>query len=138
MGSLGKVDETGLFGHITIDMPESVSRREVLSRLGATGATLATVGLIGRAVYDRGGYDVSHARGERQTRDFTVASRVSEPKFAIAKSTQEIELLVRRAVNALGGMKRFISRGDIVAIKPNIGWDRLPVHAANTNPLRRR
>ena len=33
------------------------------------------------------------------------------------------------------GMKRFVSRGDIVAIKPNIGWDRMPIHAANTNPL---
>jgi uncharacterized protein (DUF362 family) len=35
----------------------------------------------------------------------------------------------------MGGMKRFVSRGDIVAVKPNIGWDRMPVHAANTNPL---
>ncbi len=32
-------------------------------------------------------------------------------------------------------MSRFIARGDVVAVKPNIGWDRLPVHAANTNPL---
>lgn len=32
-------------------------------------------------------------------------------------------------------MTRFVSRGDIVAIKPNIGWDRTPAHAANTNPL---
>ncbi len=26
------------------------------------------------------------------------------------------------------------SRGDIVVVKPNIGWDRMPIHAANTNP----
>jgi uncharacterized protein (DUF362 family) len=39
------------------------------------------------------------------------------------------------AVNALGGMKRFISRGDIVVVKPNIGWDRAPEFAANTNPF---
>ncbi len=31
-------------------------------------------------------------------------------------------------------MKKFISKGDIVVIKPNIGWDRLPEQAANTNP----
>ncbi len=31
-------------------------------------------------------------------------------------------------------MKRFISRGDMVVIKPNIRWNRLPIHAANTNP----
>jgi uncharacterized protein (DUF362 family) len=43
--------------------------------------------------------------------------------------------LVSKAIGALGGMKRFISRGDVVVVKPNIGWDRLPVHAANTNPF---
>ena len=38
------------------------------------------------------------------------------------------------AINEFGGIKRFISRGDVVVIKPNIGWDRLPEQAANTNP----
>ncbi|MCX7857580.1 MAG: DUF362 domain-containing protein [Deltaproteobacteria bacterium] len=42
--------------------------------------------------------------------------------------------LVESAVSALGGMKRFVSRGDIVVVKPNIGWDRPPEMAANTNP----
>jgi uncharacterized protein (DUF362 family) len=40
----------------------------------------------------------------------------------------------RRAVDALGGIRSFISRGDVVVIKPNIGWDRTPEQAANTNP----
>jgi uncharacterized protein (DUF362 family) len=38
------------------------------------------------------------------------------------------------AIDAIGGIRRFISRGDIVVIKPNIAFDRLPEHAANTNP----
>ena len=42
--------------------------------------------------------------------------------------------ITRAAVDSLGGMKRFISRGDVVVIKPNIGWDRTPEYAANTNP----
>jgi uncharacterized protein (DUF362 family) len=42
--------------------------------------------------------------------------------------------ITRAAVDALGGMKRFISRGDVVVIKPNIGWDRTPEYAATTNP----
>jgi uncharacterized protein (DUF362 family) len=41
---------------------------------------------------------------------------------------------VRRAVAALGEMKAFVSRGDIVVLKPNIGWDRTPQQAANTDP----
>jgi len=42
--------------------------------------------------------------------------------------------ITRAAIEAFGGMKKFISKGDIVAVKPNIGWDRLPEQAANTNP----
>ena len=41
---------------------------------------------------------------------------------------------VQAAVEALGGIRRFVSRGDIVVVKPNIGWDRTPEYAANTNP----
>jgi len=42
--------------------------------------------------------------------------------------------LVDAAMKELGGMERFISRGDVVVLKPNIGWDRVPQQAANTNP----
>ena len=42
--------------------------------------------------------------------------------------------LVGRAIDAMGGMARFISRGDTVVIKPNVAWDRLPEQAATTNP----
>ncbi len=42
--------------------------------------------------------------------------------------------LTEQALAALGGMERFVSRGDLVWIKPNIGWNRGPELAANTNP----
>lgn len=42
--------------------------------------------------------------------------------------------LTEQAINALGGMKRFVSRGDVVWVKPNIGWDRKPETGADTNP----
>ena len=41
---------------------------------------------------------------------------------------------VEKAVAALGGMSAFVSRGDVVVVKPNIGWDRTPEYAANTHP----
>ena len=40
----------------------------------------------------------------------------------------------RRAVELLGGMSRFVRPGQRVVVKPNIGWDRSPEQAANTNP----
>lgn len=55
------------------------------------------------------------------------------PALAIARNAEPGQL-VDAAVQALGGMKRFVSRGDRVLVKPNIGWDRKPRLAANTNP----
>jgi len=34
----------------------------------------------------------------------------------------------------LGGVSRFVSRGDYVLVKPNLSWDRSPEYAATTNP----
>jgi len=42
--------------------------------------------------------------------------------------------LTEQAIAALGGMGRFVSRGDVVWLKPNIGWNAAPELAANTNP----
>jgi len=50
------------------------------------------------------------------------------------QADSEARVLVRRAVEEMGGIRRFIARGDVVVIKPNIGWDRTPEQAANTNP----
>ena len=44
------------------------------------------------------------------------------------------EKITKAAIDAIGGITRFISVGDIVVVKPNIGWDRRPEQAANTNP----
>ena len=42
--------------------------------------------------------------------------------------------LTEQAIAGLGGLKRFVGSGDVVWVKPNIGWDRAPEKAANTNP----
>lgn len=38
-------------------------------------------------------------------------------------------------IQELGGIGLFVSKGQKVVIKPNIGWDSVPEMAANTNPL---
>lgn len=48
---------------------------------------------------------------------------------------KDYPLITRKAVAALGGMKRFVKPGNLVVIKPNIGWDRKPEQAADTHPL---
>ncbi len=46
----------------------------------------------------------------------------------------EPEIMFRKAIAEMGGMKNFISKGDKVCVKPNIGWDQPEEMAANTNP----
>ena len=47
---------------------------------------------------------------------------------------EEAKRLTRSSIESLGGMSRFVSRGNTVWVKPNIGWDRRPEQAATTNP----
>ncbi|OGQ95427.1 MAG: cytoplasmic protein [Deltaproteobacteria bacterium RIFOXYD12_FULL_57_12] len=42
--------------------------------------------------------------------------------------------VTRAAIGGLGGISRFIAKGDVVVIKPNMSWDRVPEQAGNTNP----
>jgi uncharacterized protein (DUF362 family) len=39
-----------------------------------------------------------------------------------------------KAIEAMGGMEKFVKKNSVVLIKPNIGWDRSPEQAGNTNP----
>lgn len=42
--------------------------------------------------------------------------------------------MFKKAIAELGGMGRYVKKGQKVVVKPNIGWDRSPELAANTNP----
>ncbi len=46
----------------------------------------------------------------------------------------EPEEMFDKAMEALGGLGKFVSKGQSVLVKPNIGWDAPPERAANTNP----
>ena len=66
-------------------------------------------------------------------KDHRVEKVAGAVEMAIARGP-DAAANVRRAVEAVGGMGRFVKRGEKVVIKPNIGWNRLPEQAANTNP----
>lgn len=115
-------------------MSRTTSRRDVLKRLGAASAVVGASGAAAALLYDRGGLTPGKVRDPGQVRDFRVGADAALPALAIARNETDPRALVRKAIDAIGGMKRFVSRGDVVVVKPNIGWDRAPMHAANTNP----
>lgn len=108
-------------------------RREALLRLlGLGGIGGAGAGL---AVWLR---SESHLPREATVAaprpNFTVPSNASFPEMAVIQG-DDPGAMARRAIEELGSIRRFIGRGDVVVIKPNIAWDRTPEQAANTNPL---
>lgn len=56
------------------------------------------------------------------------------PLVSVAEGT-DYKAITKKAINAVGGMGRFVKAGDVVVVKPNMGWDRSTEFAANTNPL---
>ncbi len=42
--------------------------------------------------------------------------------------------MFRKGIAEMGGMSKFVKKGYKVVVKPNIGWDKKPELAANTNP----
>ena len=112
--------------------PQGMSRREAmlqLLRLGgvAAGATGAAVWLSSKSVRP------VPAAAEQARRDHRTAADPRWPQLTVVQGG-EPRALVQRSLQNLGGISRFISRQDVVVIKPNIAWDRTPEQAANTNP----
>jgi uncharacterized protein (DUF362 family) len=45
-----------------------------------------------------------------------------------------IEVMFERGMGEIGGMGKFVSKGQSVLIKPNMSWDTIPEGGANTSP----
>ena len=57
----------------------------------------------------------------------------STPDLVAVMGGEPVALL-QRALKEMGGIAKYVKKGQNVVIKPNIGWDRAPEFAANTNP----
>ena len=66
---------------------------------------------------------------------FNAASPTSSAAYdLVAVMGGEPEAMFRKAIAELGGMGNFVKKGYKVVVKPNIGWDKEPHLAGNTNP----
>jgi uncharacterized protein (DUF362 family) len=109
-----------------------MDRREFIARVGKATALAAAAGATGILFHDRE-IDASVAPQVRST-EFEVKPRPDLPVIVGARNEDSVAALTM-ALTAIGGIERFIAKGDRVTIKPNVGWDRTPEQAANTNPL---
>lgn len=63
------------------------------------------------------------------------AMAAKEASLVAVSEGQDYAAITKKSINAVGGMRRFVKAGDVVVVKPNIGWDRSPHLAATTHPL---
>lgn len=80
-------------------------------------------GLAAGAAVSFGGYD-----------KLWTSHPVPEAYDMVAIMGGKPEAMFDLGIQEIGGMGMFVKKGQKVMIKPNIGWDRTPEYAANTNP----
>ncbi len=76
------------------------------------------------------------------TLDFeTLQAAVSTPSIAtdaipdmVTVAGGEPEIMLEKALEALGGIEKYVKKGEKIVIKPNISWNSRPEMAGNTNP----
>jgi uncharacterized protein (DUF362 family) len=109
-----------------------MKRREFLTKTGRVVA-LATIagetGLITINCQSGGKHKAIVAKP-----DFEVAADPQFPKIALARNEDHARAL-GSALDAIGGIGRFVKKGEKVLLKPNVAFDRIPEQAVNTNPV---
>ncbi|HMB70875.1 MAG TPA: DUF362 domain-containing protein, partial [bacterium] len=136
------MSEDGRTGRDGATPPPSVERRKFLRQAGAV--TLLSAGAAWSALAPSGWplslRDPDGERGKPKKRlltlpdgGFAVDPSTVLPALGIARG-ENVEEMVRGAVDAIGGISRFISRDDVVVIKPNVAFERAAILGATTNP----
>ena len=114
------------------DETTGLTRREAMLQLLRVGGVAAGAAAAGAWLSEHSFRPIP-AKAEEARRDHRIADDSALPHLVVVKGGEPREL-VQRAFDDLGGIRRFVSRQDVVVLKPNIAWDRTPEQAANTNP----
>jgi uncharacterized protein (DUF362 family) len=99
-----------------------INRRESLIRLLRISGAAAAATFMGWSLQGPG---TVSAKGEKKK--FIVEGLGQSEGYAVRELTEKV-------FEAAGGITRFVSKGDVVVIKPNFSWARRPNLAATTNP----
>jgi uncharacterized protein (DUF362 family) len=96
---------------------ECINRREFIRRGMTTGIALG-----GGMIW--GNLKTVSAKSPPESRPDLVAVKNHEP-----------DIMFNKAIQMMGGMKRFVKKGQTVIVKPNIGFPKTPEIGATTNPI---
>ena len=109
-----------------------MNRRKFLTKVGQAAvlaAMASEAGLISIGCKSEGNHKAIATKD-----NFEVAADPQFPKVVLARNEDHAEAL-RTALDAIGGIGRFVKKGERVLLKPNAAFDRVPEQAVNTNPV---
>jgi len=118
---------------MTEQADRKIGRRQFLGRAAKAGISIAAAGVISAKLYDSEGPKAA----------VETESIVTLPDFSMpAKDGQTISIVkgsdrkatVNKAIELLGGIERFVAKGEIVAIKPNVAFASPPLLGATAHP----
>jgi uncharacterized protein (DUF362 family) len=108
-----------------------MERREFIKRSTPAVALAAVTGGTGFIFHNRDTTRMSTVITKGTS--FEVPRDPSLPVLTQATNSDPPAAL-RAALDAIGGIGRFVKAGERVVVKPNVGWDRTPAQGANTHP----
>lgn len=115
---------------------EAVSRREFMKRIGITSAAVAGSAALGYALWQPEHFVPGIGEPPRdlpRLPAFNMERNATDVQFAVAHGS-DAQAMVRAAAGELGGIEKFIRKGDKVILKPNVAFDRPPKLGATTSP----
>ena len=105
-----------------MNINEPITRRETIRKLFKISGGLALTGALPLAAHiPRSTWADTEKKG------FLIEGIGQKEDYSVKALTEKV-------FEAAGGIGRFVSKGDVVVIKPNISWARPPHLGATTNP----
>lgn len=114
--------------------PDKITRRQFITRVAGTTAAAGALAAGGYLIYDEFNPVRPISKKTLDPRSFLVPAGSGAPRNVMVKGADPIKNL-HAALEKLGSIETFVKKGDRVLLKPNMGWDRTPELAANTNPV---
>ena len=131
---------------------QPISRRRILTGLGATAAVAGSAVGAGLLLKDNWGMQGVEPPKQVRLKDYSVQLPVSRPSLVVVRSSpldakdfasrdeeflargEQALKMVRSALEEMGGVEKFITKGDVVVVKPNVAFDKNPDLGATTSP----
>ena len=131
------------------------SRRQFVSQVGGYAAVAGGAVAAGLMIQDRWGMEGVKPPPPVKLKDYSVALHASRPNMVVVRSTtlkaedyaskldetqareDQALKMVKAALEEMGGesgVRHFITKGDVVVIKPNVAFDKNPDLGATTSP----